>query len=708
MYSHIANTVNTAISRSGGKGSRFARTCLTTLLVLLAVSAFAITDKAANNDLAQSSVHGKVVSVTLDVISRYHYRKRHIDDNLSSQVLDKYLEDLDSNRMFFISADIDRFIEMYNDSLDDSLVATDLEPAFTIFRVYRQRVLTRIVHAKKILQQDFDFSVDENYTYDRGTEPWASDILELNRIWTKRVKHEALNLHIAGQSTDDIRNALDKRYQAIANNVTRFNSDDVFQAFMNSFTSVVEPHTSYLSPKLSENFDINMRLSLEGIGAVLSNEGTEYTIVQRLVPGGPADLGGELKSGDRITGVAQGDISPMQDVIGLRLNDVVQLIRGPQGTVVRLQVLGEGLSQHGVTRTIRIVRDKVKLEQRAARSFTIDVDGLLFGVIDIPSFYSDFAAQNRGDRNYRSTARDVRELLGGLNRQGIEGLIIDLRGNGGGSLREALELIGLFIRDGPILQTRTSDGTIDISYDRNPAIAFSKDLVVLVDRNSASASEIFAGAMQDYRRGIIVGETTFGKGTVQNVINLNEYAGGAGNNLGRLKTTIAQFYRITGNSNQYLGISPDLKLPSPGDTGDYGERAYSNALPWDTISPANYIPLNRGVSIEFLREQHARRMKEVDELSNLAQRIEILQQRRNEKSVSLLESTRRKEHTELLALQEQDESNSETAPDKGQDYPSGELRELGDLDIILRETGRIIRDMIEYRHQRKTAASNRN
>ena len=670
---------------------------------LLAAPASAITGTVGNGDLVQSDAHGKIVAVTMDVIDRYHYRNRSVDDKLSTQVLDKYLKALDGNRMFFTSRDVDGFYRLYGTNLDNALIEADLEPAFYIFKVYRQRTLARIAYAKKLLQNDFNFGVDERYIYDRSDEPWPSSTADLDHIWNQRVKHEALSLHIAGRSVSEIRDTLSKRYQSMAGNVSKLNSDDVFQTFINSFTSVIEPHTSYLSPNTSENFDINMRLSLEGIGAVLSNEGSEYTIVKRLVPGGPADLGGDLKSGDRIIGVAQGDDSSMEDVIGMRLNDVVKMIRGPRGTVVRLEVMAEDLGKHGIARIVRIVRDKVRLEQRAARSFTIDVEGLLFGVIDIPSFYSDFAAQGRGAKDYRSTTRDVRKLLSSLRRQGIEGLIVDLRGNGGGALREALDLVGLFIRDGPILQTRTSDGAIDVSYDRDSEIAFSKDLLVLVDRESASASEIFAGAIQDYRRGVIAGETTFGKGTVQNIINLNEFAADGSNNLGRLKTTIAQFYRVTGNSNQYLGVTPDVNILSLSNTDDYGERSYDNALPWDTVSPAAYIPLNRGVSIEFLRQQHRDRAEQVEDLRKLAQRVELISQRTDQKSVSLLETQRRKEYEELLALQDESEED-ESENEEG--FQSGELRDLADLDPILREAGRVIRDMVASRQQRAASTGN--
>ncbi len=666
--------------------------------------AFAATEpQIQENVREQSSIHSKIVDVTLDVISRYHYRNRMVDDKLSVQVLEKYLSALDSNRMFLAAEDIESFYDLYSYQLDEALIEANIKPAFEMFNIYRDRVRARIKYANRLVQQDFDFNVNEQYIFDRSSEPWPANQNAIDRVWAQRVKHEALNLHIAGRSTDEIRELLQKRYQSIDNNVARFNSDDVFQIFMNSFTSIIEPHTSYLSPNNSENFDINMRLSLEGIGAVLSNEGSEYTVVQRLVPGGPADLGDELESGDRIIGVAQGDGSEIHNIIGLRLNDVVKMIRGPRGTVVRLEVLSEGLGQQGPSKLIRIVRNQVRLEQRAARSFIIDIDDRLFGVIDIPSFYSDFAAQSRGEKNYRSTTRDVRKLLVELKGHGVEGLIIDLRSNGGGSLREALDLVGLFIQDGPILQTRTSDGLIDISYDRNPEIAFSKDLVVLVNRNSASASEIFAGAIQDYRRGIIVGETTFGKGTVQNIVNLNEFVGShKGIDLGRLKTTIAQFYRITGNSNQYLGVTPDIQLPGLGDSSDYGERAYDNALPWDTVAPARYIPLNRGISIEFLREQHGQRMREISELAKLSQRMTILQERSKKKSVSLLESQRRIEHEELLSLR--DQANNDASPDDTQGFESGSLRDLDELDIILRETGRIINDIVASRQQRNTAA----
>ena len=388
----------------------------------------------------------------------------------------------------------------------------------------------------------------------------------MDEIWRKKVKNDYLMLLLADKEDDDIKEILDKRYARFRTSTFQLNSNDVFQSFINAYTVAVEPHTFYFTPRSSENFDITMRLSLEGIGAVLRAE-QDYTVVQRIIPGGPAELGGQLQANDRITGVGQGVRGEITDVIGWRLDDVVDMIRGPKGSVVRLEILSERDGFTGNGRIISITRDEIRLEEQAARSEVIDLEnGGQIGVITVPAFYSDFPAQAQGKKDYRSTTRDVRRLLAGLKEKTLDGLLIDLRGNGGGSLLEALELTGLFIESGPIIQTRDYAGKIEINSDPDPDIAYGGPLAVLVNRNSASASEIFAGAIQDYRRGIIIGEPTFGKGTVQNIIDLNHFTDSSHEDHGRLKATIAQFFRISGGSNQHRGVIPDIIFP----TAHYG------------------------------------------------------------------------------------------------------------------------------------------
>ena len=453
------------------------------------------------SELQSGAKFEKAAEIITHIIDVYHYKKKPLDDQLSSQILDKYLKSLDQNHSFFTSKDINNF-ERYRHALDDALEKPDLSPAFTIFKLYRLRVEERVQHALEILQSDFDFSVAEEYQFDRRESPWASDKKALDELWRKRIKNDYLNMLLTDKENEDIKDTLAKRYKRLRTSTFQLDANDVFQTFINAYTTTIEPHTTYFSPRTSENFDISMRLSLEGIGAVLRAE-TDYTQVQKIVPGGPADLGGQLHAEDRIVGVGQDIDGKIVDVIGWRLDDVVDLIRGDKDTVVRLEVLPKGTAPEGPNKIISIVRDKIKLEEQAAKSSIIDIpdsNGRI-GVIDVPTFYSDFAAQARGEKDYKSTSRDVRKLLTELDKEKIDGIIIDLRSNGGGSLSEALEFTGLFIESGPVVQTKDASGRIEINNDPDPGIAYAGPLAVLVDRNSASASEIFAGAIQDYRRG---------------------------------------------------------------------------------------------------------------------------------------------------------------------------------------------------------------
>ena len=658
------------------------------------------------SDLVANTKHEKSVEIITHIISVYHYKKKPLDDELSSQILDNYLENLDQNRSFFTQQDIDEF-ESYRYKLDDALERAEVEPAFTIFKRYRQRIAERVEHAKSLLQGEFKFDIPEEYQFDRRESEWASNRAKLDEIWRKRVKNDFLSLLLAEKAEEEIRDTLEKRYNRLKTSTFQLDSGDVFQTFINAYTTSIEPHTSYFSPRTSENFDISMRLSLEGIGAVLRAE-TDFTTVQKIVPGGPADLGGELHAEDRIVGVGQDEEGEIIDVIGWRLDDVVDLIRGPKDTIVRLEILPDGTGPEGPYKTISIVRDKIKLEEQAAKSSIIDLDDNKgrIGVIDVPTFYSDFAAQARGEKNYKSTTRDVRKLLSELDKEKIDGLIIDLRSNGGGSLTEALEFTGLFIDSGPVVQTKDASGRIEINNDPEPGITYAGPLAVLVDRNSASASEIFAGAIQDYRRGIIIGEPTFGKGTVQQIVDLNRIARDKDNEHGRLKTTIAQFFRISGGSNQHKGVVPDIVFPTVDESDEHGERALDNALPWEKIKPARYISASAPVdSFARARQQYELRIKSNKLFQLLLEQQEMTKESRDRKTVSLLKETREIEREKLqnakLELDNEFRIAQGLPPitrEAEEKDDNGDEDEVDPVDVLLEETANILFDLISPSH----------
>ena len=470
-----------------------------TLILALILSAFVAGSSSA---LSPGSKQAHSTALIAELVSNYHYSRPSFDDRLSSSMLDRYIESLDPSKHFFLAQDISNF-EQYRYRLDNAFKGADSSPAFAIFNVYKLRVAQRIEHALQLLQEEYNFTIQEEYLIDYEDEPWFATSEELDELWRKRVKNDILNLQLADKEADEIKDTLSKRYEQLLRRTRQKTVNDVYQVFVNAYTNSIDPHTRYFSPHNSENFNINMRLSLEGIGAALRSK-NEYTLVQKIIPGGPADLSGQLKPRDRIIGVAQGQ-GKMQDIIGWRLQDVVQKIRGPKNSIVRLLVLPRSSGLDGPTREIRLVRDKIRLEEQAAKSSIIDIPhGILktrIGIINIPTFYLDFEARARGDANFKSTTRDVRNLIRDLQRQGVEGIVVDLRDNGGGSLSEATELTGLFIQQGPIVQVRGTSGDIDVNEDPDPGIIYDGPLVVLVNQNSASASEIFAGAIQDYGRG---------------------------------------------------------------------------------------------------------------------------------------------------------------------------------------------------------------
>jgi carboxyl-terminal processing protease len=697
---------------------RFLHSVLLALFLGPATFAWAKVPVVSVSELQPGEQHLRVAETIVHIIDTHHYKSRPLDDLLSAVILDNYLDNLDPNRSFFTQEDITGF-ELYRHTLDDALRVPDLSASFAIFQHFRERVDQRIAHALVLLDSGFDFEIDETYQFDRREAPWAANEREARELWRKRVKNDALALKVAGKADKEIGETLRKRYERIRTSTFQVNANDVFQSFMNAYTTAIEPHTAYFSPRTSENFDISMRLSLEGIGAVLGAD-NDYTQVQRVIPGGPADLSGQLHPEDRIVGVGQDESGEMVDVIGWRLDDVVDLIRGPKGSVVRLDVLPSGAGPEGSSRVLKLTRDEIKLEEQAARSEVLELgDGGRVGVIVVPTFYSDFAAQARGDKDFKSTTRDVRRLIAEFKGQNLDGLVIDLRGNGGGSLSEALELTGLFIESGPIVQTRDASGRIDVNRDPDPAIAYGGPLAVLVDRDSASASEIFAGAIQDYRRGIIIGEPTFGKGTVQNIVDLNRYIGESSSDYGRLKTTIAQFYRISGGSNQHKGVVPDVVFPTAETAKDYGERSLDNALPWDQVRPARFVPASAPIdSFGEVRRRHAERVSHDRLFQLLLEEMHFEEQASDRKTVSLNLEKRKAERERLLGERTRLRNEMRRLqglpplpePQDADDIDDGPLAaadedelQKEETDVLLKESARILVDLVAP--GRRTAAN---
>jgi carboxyl-terminal processing protease len=522
------------------------------------------------------------------LIEQYHYSQPTLDNSLSSAIFDRYLDSLDASRIYFLASDV-ASIGRYRYQFDDRTKTGDLEPAFDLFNLFRERVRERVELALKLLETEPDFTIDETYQPDRSKLPWPANDAEMTEVWRKRVKYDAVNLMLNDQTWAEAVETLRERYENMYDSIKDLRSTDVFDTYMNAVAHTIDPHSSYLSPRQSEEYRIQMSLSYDGIGARLTVEDEMVTVVE-IIPGGPAEIDGRLKPEDRITGVGEGDDGEFTDVVGWRIDDVVDRIRGPGGTIIRLQILPAGAAPGSTQTVLALTRDKIKLEEQASKGEMIDVDlegeTYKIGVIDVPSFYQDFAARSRGDEDYTSTSRDVARIIRELEAQGMDGLVMDLRQNGGGHLTEATELSGLFIEDGPVVQLRETPGNVQVLDDPDPKSVYDGPLVVLVDRYSASASEIFAAAIQDYQRGVIIGQQTFGKGSVQNLFDLDRYIRGSNN--GQLTLTTGKYYRITGESTQHRGVTPDVVLPSFIDAERIGESTRDTALPWDRIQPTRF------------------------------------------------------------------------------------------------------------------------
>ena len=660
----------------------------------------AVADLRPTKDMRQTAV------IITKVVDRFHYRRLPLDDAMSARILTRYLESLDSNKSFFSRKDVQGFNTAYKTKLDDGLKAGNLEAAYKIFKAFRERVDERIAYALDTLKRPFNLTVSERYEFDREKADWVADTAALDDLWRKRVKNDVLSLRLAGKKDEQIRDTLTKRYEGIARRTHQFTTDDVFQTFMNAYTLTLEPHTGYMSPRTSENFDISMRLSLEGIGAVLRSE-NEHTVVQRTVPCGPAAQSGQIHAGDKIVGVAQGVSGEMQDVVGWRLQDVVDQIRGAKGSEVRLQVIPKAAGD-GPPKEISLVRNEISLEDQAAKSEILDKldgpDGPRIGVIRVPAFYRDFRGQAVGEKEFRSTTRDVKRLLTDLQKAQVDGIVIDLRHNGGGSLSEATELTGLFIDKGPVVQIKDSGGRVEVEEDTEEGQAYSGPLAVLVDRDSASASEIFAGAIQDYRRGIVLGEPTFGKGTVQTLVDLGRFVEGD-QDLGRLRLTMAQFFRVSGGSTQHRGVVPDIVFPTAKSASEHGERGFDNALPWASIPAARFRPVSAD-GVANLVDAHLARVATDPGFLYLAQRESDLEGIREQKTVSLLESERRREFESRRKAQ-LDARNSfrkarglppltQAQADERDEVESEEEDEEGVARILAEESARILADSVRF------------
>ena len=673
------------------------------LLIGLTVLPMSASSFAANSwDNLQPDRDEVIASLNVvELLKRHHYSKPPLDDKRSEIIYQSYLKLLDPARSYFLASDIAEF-DKWRFQFDDFLKSGDLAPGFTIYKRYLDRIKSRLDFALAQLNKGvdkIDLNTQETLLVDRKDAPWAKNEAELDDLWRKRVKDEVLRLKIAGKDPAKIQETLTKRYKNQLARLGQTRSEDVFQAYLNTFAMSYDPHTNYLSPDSAENFDINMSLSLEGIGAVLQSDNDNVKIV-RLVPAGPAAKTKQVATADKIIGVAQGD-KEMVDVIGWRLDEVVKLIRGPKGSVVRLEIVpASNAPSDQTTKIVSITREAVKLEEQAAKKSILHLnqDGKDYklGVIEIPAFYLDFKAYRAGDPEYKSTTRDVKKLLTELQSEKVDGVVIDLRNNGGGSLQEATELTSLFIDKGPTVLVRNADGKVDVLEDEDSGAFYKGPMALLVNRLSASASEIFAGAMQDYHRALIIGGQTFGKGTVQTIQPLNH---------GELKLTLAKFYRVSGQSTQHQGVLPDIGYPSIIDTKEIGESALPEAMTYDTIKPAIKPAVDPFKPfLAQLQSRHDVRSAKDAEFVFIEEKLALAKKLMSEKTVSLNEAERRKQHADIesqqLAMEnvrrkaKGEEPLKELKKEDEDALPSDDDKTKPEDDAYLAETGRILLDYL--------------
>ena len=688
-------------------------------LVIALLAPLSSAKPAPQGALNWQPVQGKTATEVLEKLETEHYRKQRFDDAMSAQLLDSYLKSLDPTRLFLLQADIDNFAK-YRATLDDAIRKGDLEPGFAIFRVYQQRVTQRLDKVLSTLPATIaamDFKIDEYIDLKRDENPtWPQSQAEADEQWRLRLKNSVLSLRLSGKKDPEILKLLEKRYRNQLTRVRQTSGEDVFQIYLNALTELYDPHSNYFSPRTSENFNINMSLKLEGIGAVLEME-DEYTKVSRLVTAGPADKQGELKPADRIVGVGEGKNGEIQDVVGWRLDDVVDRIRGSKGSVVRLEVIPASAKTEEERKIIAITRNEVKLEEQSAQKRVLELDDngrkVKLGVIQIPTFYIDFEAARRGDPNFKSTTRDVQKLLSELMAQDVQGIVIDLRDNGGGSLQEANQLIGLFIESGPTVQIRSASSRNAFLEGKSRASGYyDGPMAVLINRLSASASEIFAGAIQDYQRGLIIGDQSFGKGTVQQLMELQH---------GELKLTESKFYRISGDSTQHRGVVPDVMFPTIYDTKEVGESALQHALVWDRIAAVPHrLYYDLRPAMADLQTRHEQRAKGDPDFVFLQAQLALGDKERQQTRLSLNEDMRKhkleEDKAQQLALENQrrlakgekpleklDEPKSNTADTETSALKPKDKNDKSP-DPILNEAGRVLVDALPV-YQRPSFAN---
>lgn len=662
------------------------------IFVAITLSVFALTSSVFANDSTKvvlknfepESQHPVLYQLVGQILNSYHLRKLSIDDKLSSNLLDAYLENLDPGKMYFLKQDIEQF-EQFRYKLDDDLMMGNVQKAFDMYNLYQKRLEERIYFTKDLLKSNFDFTTKDSLLTNRENATWCANFKEYDLLWKRKIKMEFLQLKSGGKDSKVCAADLTKRYDNLLKQLSKTKNEDVFSFFANSLTEIADPHTNYFSPRMAEDFNTSMSLSLEGIGATLQIE-NEYTKIREVVKGGPADRSKLIHANDKIVAVGQGKDGEMVSILDWRIDDVVSLIRGKKGTVVRLEIIAADAT-NAKTQIIEITRDKIVLEDQSAKGSIKEAElngkKIKVGVISIPTFYLDFAGMQRKDPNYKSTTKDVKRLITELKKDSAEAFIIDLRNNGGGSLQEAVELTGLFIKKGPVVQVKDAYGVASSEEDRDDNIFWDGPMMVMVNRFSASASEIFAAAIQDYHRGIVVGEKTYGKGTVQNMTDLNQFMMMDGKKLGQVKITIAKFYRISGGSTQHKGVIPDIEFPSIYAAKEYGEEASKYALPYDEIAAVPYkaLPDNKSV-INSLKASHLERMNKEPEYAYLLEDIKLFNEAKEKNYTSLNEETYKAE------------LNAEDARKKKRDEERKKIKETNKVEpnLILDESLKILLD----------------
>ncbi|MFD1144281.1 carboxy terminal-processing peptidase [Larkinella insperata] len=653
------------------------------------------------DDLKPSVSQEHVEQLVARLLTTHHYRKVKLNDSLSSVVFDNYLKELDGNKAYFLASDISSF-EKYRNNIDDQLINGELTAAYDIYNVFRKRYQERNKFVQDNFVKPFDFTVDETFNTDREKASWPKSIEEQNDLWRKLLKNQSLELKLTGKADTSVVNSMKSRYKNLDRYMSRIKAEDVFQIYMNSFAESLDPHTNYMSPRSADRFNQEMSASLEGIGALLQEDG-DYIKISDIVPGGPAFKSKLLTKGDKIVGVAQGE-GHMVNIVGYQVDDAVKLIKGPKGTTVRLQIKSMDAVAGAPPKEIRLVREKIKLEEQRAKKEVIEISQnnkkYKLGVITIPVFYRDFEGARKREEGFASTTGDVQRFLNELKTEKVDGVVVDLRDNGGGSLTEAITLTGLFISRGPVVQVKEATGDIEVQTDPDPSVLYDGPLAVLVNRFSASASEIFAAAIQDYKRGIIIGSQTYGKGTVQTMVDLNTWLKES-EKVGQVKMTIAKFYRINGSSTQHKGVTPDIELPSAFTAEEYGESSQPSALPWDQISSARY-DVTRNLDdklITKLRDRYEQRLKSDAEMKQLMADFAELKRAKEKTVVSLQEAKRKKERDEAEkrrksitdAAGEPTAANDSSIPAKDPKEPKAPKK-----DLYLDECGKVLADYIAF------------